>query len=71
MAGPLVTRTVAPHLVGDDVGERGLAEAGRAVEQDVIERLAALQGGVERDAELLADDLLADALVEPAAGGAR
>ena len=30
-----------PQLGGDDVGERGLAEAGRPGEQDVVERLAA------------------------------
>ena len=30
-----------PQLGGDDVGERGLAEPGRAGEQDVVERLAA------------------------------
>ena len=29
-----------PELGGDDVGERGLAEPGRAGEQDVVERLA-------------------------------
>ena len=31
------------ELVGDDVGERRLAEPRRAVEQHVIERLAALR----------------------------
>ena len=30
-----------PQLGGDDVGERGLAEPGRAGEEDVVERLAA------------------------------
>ena len=32
------------ELGGDDVGERGLAEPGRAGEQDVVERLAAAAG---------------------------
>ncbi len=53
------------HLGGDDMGERGLADASRPDEQVGVARLAAFAGGVERDAELLADDLLADALVEP------
>jgi hypothetical protein len=37
------------ELVGDDGGERGLAQAGRPEEQDVVERLAADFGGFERD----------------------
>ncbi len=41
------------ELVGDDGGEGGLAEAGRAEEQDVVERFAAGLGGLERDGELL------------------
>ena len=53
------------HLVPDDVGEGGLAEPRRPVEQHVVQRLAALEGGLERDAELLADGLLPNALVEP------
>ncbi len=32
------------HLVGDDAGQRGLAQARRAVEQDVVHRLAAPLG---------------------------
>ena len=58
------------HLGGDDVGERGLAEAGRAVEEQVVERLAALLGGVDGDAEVVLELLLADELVEaPGAKG--
>ena len=38
-AGALEVRA---HRLGEDVGEGGLAEAGRAAEQDVIERFAAL-----------------------------
>ena len=41
-----------PHrhaqFVADDVRQRRLAEPGRAVEQDVVERLAALPGGRDR-----------------------
>ena len=29
-----------PHLLGDDPGQRGLAQAGRAVEQHVVQGLA-------------------------------
>ena len=58
------------HLGGDDVGERGLAEAGRAVEEQVVERLAALLGGVDGDAEVVLELLLADELIEaPGAEG--
>jgi hypothetical protein len=53
-----------PQLVGDDRRERGLAEPGRAVEQDVVHGLAAALGGLEEDAELLAHRRLADELVE-------
>ena len=54
------------ELGGDDLGERGLAEAGRAGEQDVVERVAAGAGGLDGDAELGLQRLLADELVEPA-----
>jgi len=46
------------------VGERGLAEAGRAVEEEVVERFVALLGGVDGDAEVVLELLLADELVE-------
>ena len=52
------------HLAGDDVRERRLAEPGRPRQQHVVDRLAALLGGRERDRELLAHDLLPDELVE-------
>lgn len=50
------------HLVGDDVGQRRLAQAGRAVKEDVIQRLAALPGGRNGDRQLLLDVGLPDAL---------
>ncbi len=59
-------RIAHAELVGDDVGQRRLAEAGRAVEQHVIERLAALLRRGDRDVQVLADALLADVLVEGA-----
>jgi hypothetical protein len=46
------------------VGECGLAEAGRAIEEEVIERLVALLGGVDGDAEVVFELLLADELFE-------
>ena len=55
---------VRAHLVGHDGGQRGLAEAGRAGEQDVIERLAALARGLHRHAQALHRRALADVLVE-------
>ena len=36
---------VDAHLGGDDVGQGGLAQAGRPVEQDVVDRLAPAFGG--------------------------
>ena len=64
-----------PHrdaqLVADDVRERRLAESGRAEEQHVIERLAALPRGRDRHVEIRAHALLADVVVERAAAAAR
>ena len=53
------------ELAGDDLGEGGLAEAGGAVEQDVVEGfggvfLPAGAGGFDEDGEVLAGGLLAD-----------
>ena len=57
-----------PHrdaqLVGDDVRQRRLAEPGRAVEQHVVERFAALLRGGDRDVQILAQPVLPDVLVE-------
>jgi hypothetical protein len=42
------------QLVRDDVAQRGLAQARRAEQQHVIQRLAALFGGADEDLQLLA-----------------
>jgi hypothetical protein len=59
------------ELVADHVGERRLAEAGRAVEQDVIERLGAASRGGDRHLQVVADAILADVVVERARAEAR
>ena len=46
------------------VGERGLAEAGRAGEQDVVERIAAIAGGGDEDFEVGLRGLLSREIVE-------
>ena len=64
-AGPGGLHERDVELVGDDLRQRRLAQAGRPGEQDVVERLAARGGGRDRDRELLLQRLLADELVEP------
>ena len=54
------------ELLADDVGEARLPEAGRADEENVVERLSSPLRGLEDDAELLLDPLLADELVQAA-----
>ena len=65
-AGPGDRADADAELLADDVREARLAEARRAGEQHVVERLAARLRRDERDLELLLDALLADELVEPA-----
>jgi hypothetical protein len=48
------------------VRESGFAETRRAIEQQVVERFVALLGGVDGDAEVVLELLLADELIEPA-----
>ena len=65
VAGPLDHRPrcgaeADPKLAGDDLRQRGLAEAGRAVQQHVVQRLAAGAGGLDEHREVLARGLLAD-----------
>ena len=71
ITGPLDGRTRGalqhrPHLVRQDVGDGGLAEAGRAVQQHVIERLAARPCRPDEDGEVGLDLLLPDVVVERA-----
>ena len=44
---------VGTHGFGENVGDGGFAEAGRPVEQDMVERLAALLGGGDGDLQPL------------------
>ena len=74
---------IDPHLVGHDVGQRGLAKPRRAEDQQVIERLATLARRRDEDLHLLADGILTgvigqqlgpdgpidDFLFSPAGGG--
>ena len=72
-----------PHLVGDDAGQGGLAEARGAEDQGVVQRLAPAQGGLQENAHLLAHRPLAHVLCQgfgadgpvhgvfPRAGGGR
>ena len=67
-AGGLLERHF--QLLGDDGGERGFPESGRAVEQDVIHGLAALAGGLDADGEIffelgLAGEILQAARAQP------
>ncbi len=55
---------VHAEFVGDDVRERGLAEAGRSENQHVIERFAASTRGFDVDRHLLAHGALADVFVQ-------
>src|SRR5439155_852232 len=55
-----------PHLVGDDAGERGLAQPGWAVEEHVVHALVAKLGGLDGDAQARHRLLLAHLLLERA-----
>src|SRR5205823_14040816 len=55
---------IGVHLVGDDRGQSRLAEAGRAVEKYVVERLAALPRRLNEDVQVLFDPFLADVVFE-------
>src|SRR5262245_14134982 len=54
------------ELVGDDPGQRRLAEPRRSGEQEVVDGLAAGARAVDQQGELLLDAVLADELVDPA-----
>ena len=70
IAGPLQHGTgslaqIHAQFAGEDVGERGLAEARRAEDQRVVERFAALDRGLHEYFELRLDLFLADVVREP------
>ena len=53
-----------PHLVGDDVRQGGLAQARGAVQQDVVERVAAHERRPDEDVDVVDDLLLPGAVFE-------
>ena len=57
---------VHAHLVGDDVGQRGLPQPGRARQQHVVERLPSATGRLDEDGELLPQHGLARETLETA-----
>ena len=64
IAGPLVIFTGGAQLGADDQGEAGLAEPGRAGQQDVVRRPAAPLGALEHEVELAGHLGLADELAQ-------
>ena len=62
---------IGVHFAGQDVAERGLAQAGRAVEQHMIQRIVALPRRLHQNLDLVAQPVLADHLVQTSAGAAR
>ena len=56
------------HVAGDAGGEGRLAQARRAVQEDMAQRFAALRGGIDGDAQPLMDLALADHVRASAAG---
>ena len=58
------------QLVGDDVGQRGLTQSRRAVQQRVVEGLAAVLGSLDEDAQVVNDaDLTGEVLKAQGAQG--
>jgi len=69
VAGPDESRAAAgldadAHFVRDAVGEGGVAQSGRAVEEGVLHGFASLFGGGVGDAEFFVELVLPDAVVE-------
>ena len=63
--GPEVCWNADAQLVGDDVGQRRLAQSRRPVEQNVVQRFAARLGRLDGDFEIVFDLVLADELAQP------
>lgn len=55
---------VAAHFVGDDAGHSGFAEAGWAVEEDVIDGFGAFFSSGDGEFEVVFETVLADVFVE-------
>ncbi len=53
-----------PHFSGDDVGDGGFPEAGRAVKNGMVQRLAALLRRVDTDSKRLLHPVLAHIVVQ-------
>ena len=51
---------VHAHFVGDDPGQCGFAQAGRAVKQSVIQRFSAIFCGLDINGHMLLDLFLSD-----------
>ena len=64
MAGPGRVADVDPELAGDDRRERRLAEAGRAVQQDVVGRLSPALRRLQQHRQVGLDLALADVFGE-------
>ena len=69
IARPLQHRTrglaqVDLHFVGEDVGERGFAQARRAEDQHVVQRFGAFARGADENLHLLAHHRLANVVRE-------
>src|SRR5690606_1372894 len=76
VAGPLDRRSAGhpdarPELRGDDVGQRGLAEAGRPGQEDVIGRRPPPDRALQQQFELVAHPILGDELGQPPRPDAR
>ena len=64
MAGPEVMRICTPISLRHNAGQRGFAQARRAVEQDVVHRLAALLRRPQVDFQVAFGFLLADVVIQ-------
>ena len=62
--GPLVAVMPTPSSAGQDVGQGGLAQAGVAVQQDVVQGLAPLAGRGDEHLQVGLGLGLADVLVQ-------
>ena len=63
--GPARGTDAHAELVGDDLRQRRLAQAGRSRQQQVVERLVALPCRLDQDRQVLLHPRLAEVLVEP------